>query len=147
MQAAYMSGSFPSLNIICGSGRNSSFAIQGTHHEAFLYFSKDKSPGLQYQLEKDKQQLRPSHIRSINYLDLDQAYATHEFQVQSKFLYQNSLIQNSKEFKAENQVLERNYNRVTIHHFHCKRLSQSLLFIELLKTENQTHTFYFIFII
>jgi hypothetical protein len=39
---------------------------------------------------------------SVNYLDVDQAYATHEFQVQSKFLYQNSLLQNSREFKAEN---------------------------------------------
>ena len=39
---------------------------------------------------------------SVNYLDLDQAYATHKFQAQSKFLYQNSLIQNSGEFKAEN---------------------------------------------
>ena len=45
-QATYMSGSFPSLNIIYGSGRNSSFVIRGTHHEAFLYFSKDKSPEL-----------------------------------------------------------------------------------------------------
>ena len=45
-QATYMSGSFPSLNIIYGFGRNSSFVIQGTHHEAFLYFSKDKSPEL-----------------------------------------------------------------------------------------------------
>ena len=39
---------------------------------------------------------------SINYLDLDQAYATHKFQVQSKSLYQNSFIQNSGEFKAKN---------------------------------------------
>ena len=51
---------------------------------------------------QDKQQLRPSHIISVNYLDLDQAYATHKFQVQSKFLYQNSLMQNLREFKAEN---------------------------------------------
>ena len=29
-------------------------------------------------MEQDKQQLRPSHIISVNYLDLDQAYATHE---------------------------------------------------------------------
>ena len=47
-------------------------------------------------MEQDKQQVRPSHIISVNYLDLDQAYATHEFQVQSKFLYQNSRIQNSR---------------------------------------------------
>jgi hypothetical protein len=60
---------------------------------------------------------------SVNYLDLDQAYATHEFQVQSKFLYQNSHLQYSGEFKAENYVLERNYDRPTIHHFHCKSLS------------------------
>jgi hypothetical protein len=39
---------------------------------------------------------------SVNYLDLDQAYTTHEFQVQNKSLYQNNLIQNSGEFKAKN---------------------------------------------
>jgi hypothetical protein len=38
---------------------------------------------------------------SINHLDLDQAYATHEFQVQGKFLCQINFIQNSGEFKAE----------------------------------------------
>ena len=146
-QAAYMSGSFLNLNIIYGSSRYLSFVIQGTHHVAFLCFSKDKSLELQYHLEQDKQQLRPSHIISINYLDLDQAYATHEFQVQSKSLYQNNFIQNSGEFKDENQVLERNYSRATIHHFRIKRLSlECILFIQLLKTENQTHTFYFVFI-
>ena len=65
-------------------------------------FSKDKSPKLSYHLEQDKQQLRPSHIISVNFLDLDQAFATHEFQVQSKSLYQINLIQNLEEFKAEN---------------------------------------------
>ena len=68
----------------------------------FLCFSKDKSPELLCHLEHDKQQLKPSHIIFVNYLDLDQEYATHEFQVQRKFLYQSSLIQNSGEFKAEN---------------------------------------------
>ena len=101
-QAAYMSGSFPNLTIIYGSGWNSSFVIQGIHHVGFLCFSKDKSLELQYHQEQDKQQLRPSHILSVNYLDLDQAYATHEFHVQSKFLYQTSRIQNLGEFKAKN---------------------------------------------
>ena len=64
--------------------------------------SKNKSLEFWCHLEQDKQQLKPSCIISINYLDLDQAYATHEFQVQSKYLYQNSFIQNSEEFKAEN---------------------------------------------
>ena len=114
--------SFPNLNIIYGSVRNLSFVIQGTHHVEFLCFSKDKSLEFQYHQEQDKQQLGPSHIISVNYLDLDQAYATHEFQVQSKSLYQNNLKQNLGEFNVENQVLERNYNRVTIHHFYFKRL-------------------------
>jgi hypothetical protein len=65
-------------------------------------FLKDKSLEFWCHLEQDKQQLRPSHIISINYLDLDQAYATHEFQVQRKSLYQNNLIQNLGEFKVEN---------------------------------------------
>ena len=82
--------------------RNSSCSI--------FIFLKDKSLELWCHLEQDKQQLRPSHIISINYLDLDQAYATHEFQVQSKSLYQNNLIQNSGEFKAKNLVPKRNYN-------------------------------------
>ena len=125
-----------------GSGGNSSFVIQELII-VFLCFSKDKSPELQCHLEQDKQQVRPFYIISVNYLDLDQAYATHEFQVRSKSLYQNNLIQNSGEFKAENQVLERNYNRATIHHFHFRRLSlESLLFIQLLKEikVNQTHS-------
>ena len=53
-QATYMSGSFSSLNIIFGSGRNSSFVIIGSHHVAFLYFSKDKSLELKCHLEQDK---------------------------------------------------------------------------------------------
>ena len=136
-----MSGNFPRLNIMFGSGRNLSFVIQELIMLPF-YVSQKKSTEFQHHLEQDKQQPRPSHIISINYLDLDQAYATHELQVQSKFSYQNSHIQNSRDFKAKNQVLERNYNRATIHHFYCERLSQSLLFIELLKIklkENQTH--------
>jgi hypothetical protein len=48
-------------------------------------------------MEQDKQQLKPSHIISVNYRDLDQAYATHEFQVQSKSLYQIKFIQYSGE--------------------------------------------------
>jgi hypothetical protein len=67
----------------------------------------------------------PSHIISVNYLDLDQAYATHEFQVQSKFSCPINFIQNSKEFKAEYWIIERNYNRATIYHFHHERLSSS----------------------
>jgi hypothetical protein len=53
-QETYVSRSFPSLNIIYGSGRNSSFVKQGAHHERFLCFSKDKSPELYYHLEQDK---------------------------------------------------------------------------------------------
>ena len=47
------------------------------------------------------------------------------------------------------QVLERNYNRATIHLLYFKRFaSESLLFIQLLKEikANQTHSFYFVFI-
>jgi hypothetical protein len=73
-----MTRSSPSLNIIYGSGRTSRFVKQEAHHERFLCFSKDKSLKLYY-LEQDKQQLKSSHIISVNYLDLDQAYATNEF--------------------------------------------------------------------
>ena len=69
---------------------------------SIFMFLKDKYLELWCHLEQDKQQLRHSHIISVNYLDLDQAYATHEFQVQSKSLYQNNLIQNLGEFKAKN---------------------------------------------
>jgi hypothetical protein len=84
-----------------GSDGNSSFVIQELII-TFLYFSKTKSPEFWCHLEQDKHQLRPSYIISVHYLDLDQAYATHEFQIQSKSLYQNSFIQNSREFNAEN---------------------------------------------
>ena len=130
-----------------GSSRNSSFVIQGTHHVGFSYFSKDKSLELQYHQEQDKQQLRPSHIISVNYLDLAQAYATHEFQIHSKFLYQNSRIQNSGEFKAENQVLERNHDRATSHHFHCKRLSLESFYLTPKNRKLDTHfLFCFLFL-
>ena len=143
-----MSGSFPSLNMY-SSDRNSSFVIQGTHHVEFLCFSKDKSLELQCHQEQDKQQLRPSHIIFVNYLNLDRAYVSHEFQVQSKSLYQNNFIQNLGEFKAENQILERICNRATIHHFHFKRLSsESFLFYSALKNKlKQTrHTLFILFL-
>ena len=142
-----MSGSFTSLNNMYGFGRNSSFIIQELIMQ-HLSFLKDKSLEFQCHLEQDKQQLRPSHIISVNYLDLDHAYATHEFQVQSKSLYQNNLIQNSGEFKDENQVLERNYNKATIHHFHFKRLS-SKTFLFYLAPKNRLkqtrHTLFILF--
>ena len=121
------------------SYRNSSYSI-------FMFF-KVKSLELQCHQEQDKQQDKPSLIISVNYLDLDQAFPTHEFQVQSKFLYQNSRIQISGEFKAENQVLERNYNRETIHHFHIRDYSKSSLFYSAPKNKlKQTrHTFLFCF--
>ena len=103
-----------------------------------------KSLEFQCYLEQDKQQLRPSHIISVNYLDLDQACAPHEFQVQSKFLCQNNLIQNSGEFMAENQVLERNYNRATIHYERSS--SKFFLFIQLLKIEIKANFIHTIFI-
>ena len=138
---------FPSLNNMYGSGGNSSFVIQELITQYFLCFSKDKSLELQCHLEQDNQQLRPSHIISVNYLDLDQAYATHEFQVQSKSLYQNNLIQNLGEFKAKSQLLERNYNRATIHHFYSRDYFESSLFYSALKNKlKQTrHAFYFVF--
>ena len=108
----------------------------------FYVFSKDKSLELQYHQEQDKQQLKPSHIISVNYLDLDQAYATHKFQVQSKSLYQNSRIQNSREFKAKNQVLERNYNRAIIHHFHCNRLFSESFYLSLKNRKLDTHSLF-----
>ena len=151
MQATYMSRSFSSLNTIYGFGRNSSYHTRA-HHVELLCFSKDKSLELQYHLEQDKQQLIPSYIISINYLDLNQAYATHENQVQSKFLYQIKSIQYSEEFRTENQALERNYNRATIHHFDYKRLSSEspFYFIQLLKIKLKanfsTHSFCFVFI-
>ena len=119
------------------SYRNSSYSI-------FMFF-KVKSPEFQCHQEQDKQQLRPSHIISINYLDLYQAYATHEFRVQSKSLNQNNFIQNSGEFKAEYQVLERNYNRATIHHFHSRDYSKSSLFYSTLKNRKPDTYFLFCF--
>ena len=116
----------------------------GTHHVVFLCFSKSKSLELQCHLKQDKQQLRPSHTIFINYLDLDQAYATHEFQVQSKSLYQNSHP------KWENSQLKTRYLKgIAIEKLFIISIARDQpqsLFIQLLKTENQTHTFYFVFI-
>ena len=118
----------------------------GTHHVAFLCFSKDKSPELQYHQEQDKQQLRPSHIRQLP--RLRSSIATHEFQVQSKFSCQNSHIQNSREFKAANQVLERNYKELLFIISILRDYLQSpFYFIQLLKQikANWTHSLYFVF--
>jgi hypothetical protein len=70
--------SFYSLNNMYGSGRNSNFVIQELIIAFFVFF-KDKSLEFLSHLEQDKQQLGLSHIISVNYLDLDQVYAIHEF--------------------------------------------------------------------
>ena len=132
-QAAYMWKFFQPNNMY-GSGGNSSFIIQ-----------EKKYLEPQCHQEQHKQQLRPSHIISVNYLGLDQAYATHEFQVQSKPLCQNNLIQNLGEFEAKSQVLERNYNKVTIHHFHSRDYSESSLFYSTLKNRKPDTYFLFCF--
>ena len=62
-------------------------ALVGTDHVAFLCFSKDKSLEFSVTWNKINKQLRPSHIISVNYLDLDQAYATHESQAYATFSY------------------------------------------------------------
>ena len=149
----HISGSFPSLDKHVWLWQEYKLCHTGSHHVAFLCFSKEISR-IQYHLEQDKQQLRPFHIISVNYLDLDEAYATHEFQVQIKFSCQINLIQNSGEFKAENQVLERNYNRATIHHFHHVRSSSSSIYLLTLKNKLKhtlsklyTHSFYLVSII
>ena len=130
-----MSASFPSQNIVFGSGKNSRFLIQELIMQHFHVFQKINLQNFCVTWNKIKQQLRPSHIISVNYLDLDQAHAAHKFQDQSKSLYQNNLIQNSREFKAENLVLERNYNRATIHHFPLRDYSESSLFYSALKNK------------
>ena len=80
-QASYMSGSFPSLNIIYGSRRNSSFVIQGTHHVEFLCFLKDKSPKLQCHLKQDKQ----SSDLLISYPSITQTLIKHVLPMSFKF--------------------------------------------------------------
>ena len=123
-----MSGSFSQPKKTClALVENKALSYKNSSCSVFMFFSKTKSPKLQGHLEQDKQQLRPSHIISVNYLNLDQAYATLEFQVQSKSLCQNNPIQNSGEFKVENQALERTYNRATIHHVHQKFIEEKVL--------------------
>ena len=148
----HICGSFPSLNNMCGSGGNSSFAIQELIIQHFFIFQKINTLKLSFTLELDKQPLRPSHIISVNHLDLDQAFATHEYQVQSKFLYQIKSIQYLGEFWTKNQALKRNYNRATIHHVHQKFIEEEVLYSQLclfyfISTNNikeNYHTLFFI---
>ena len=78
------------------------------------------------------------HIRQLPRFRLSICH--HEFQVQSKSLYQNNHNQILGEFKAENEVLERNYNRATIHHFHLRNYPQSLFIYSALKNKKlDTH--------
>ena len=102
----HICGSLPCLNNIYGSGRNSSFVIQELIMQDFYVFQKIKSSELQCHLEQDKQQLRPCHIIFINYLDLDQAYATHEFQVQSKSLYQTVVSKTQENSRLKTRYLK-----------------------------------------
>ena len=130
---------FLGLNNMYGSSGNSSFVIQELIMQHFCVFQK---------INLQNSSVTWNKINSSSDLLIsDQAYATHEFQVQRKSLYQNNLIQNSGEFKAENQVLERNYNRATIHHFYLRDYSESSLFYSALKNKlKQTrHTFFILF--
>ena len=105
-------------------GGNSSFVTQELIMYHFYVFQK-KSPELQCHLEQDKQQLRPSHIISVNYLDLDQALLPTSLKFRANSHVKSFFIQNQGEFQVENQVHERNYNRATIHHFYHVRSSSS----------------------
>ena len=103
----------------------------------FHIFQKINLQNFSITWNKITQQLRPSHITSVNYLDLDQAYATHEFQVHSKFLYQNTVSKN-----WENSRLKTRYLKgITIEQlfiiFIARDYPQSP-FIQLLKTKNYT---------
>ena len=137
-----MNGSFPSLNIIYGSGRNSSFVIQGTHHEAFLYFLKDKSLNSSITWNK----INSSSYLLISYPSITQTQINHMLPTSFKFrvnsYIKTALSQHSGELKAKNQVLERNYDRATIHHFHVKRLSSQPFYLAL---KNRKLDTYFLF--
>ena len=104
MQAAYKSRSFPNLNIIYGSGRNSSFVEQGTHHLEFLCFSKDKSLKLQYHLEQDKLSLD----LLISYLSITQTQIKHMLRTSFKFSV-NSYIKIVVSKTRENSRLKTRY--------------------------------------
>ena len=125
---------FSQLNNMYGPGRNSSIVIQELIMQHFYVFQKINS----------------SSDLLISYSSITQTQIKHMLPTSFKFkgnLYQNNLIQNSGEFKAKNQVLERNYNRATIHHFYVRVYSESSLFYSALKNKfKQTrHTFYFVF--
>ena len=136
-------GSFPNLNIIYGSGRNSSFVIQGTHHiECLCFFQKINL----WNSSITRNKINNSSDLLISYSSITQTQIKHMLPTSFKFRV-NSYIKILGEFKDENQVLEWNYNRATIHHFYVKRLSFTVfLFIQLLKIKNQAHTFYFVLI-
>ena len=138
----HISGSFSSLNIICGSSKNSSFVIHELIMQHFYVFQKINLQNFSVTWNRINNSSELLNNISVNYLDLDQAYATHEFQVQSKFLYQNSHIQNSREFKDETRYL----NGITTEQLFIISIARDYPqspFILLLKIENQTHSFYF----
>jgi hypothetical protein len=100
-QTTYMSRSLSSLNNYIALEGIEILAYRNSSCSIFV-FLKDKFLEFQCHFKQDKLQLRPPHIIYVNYLDLDQTYATHEFQVYSKSLRQNNFIRNSVEFKAKN---------------------------------------------
>ena len=126
-----------------------SVGIQALSYRSSSYnifmFLKDKSPELQYHLEQDKQQLKPSHIISINYLYLDQAL------LPTSFMFRvNSYIKTIVSKTREHSRLKTRYLKgITIKQLFIISIARDYPqspFIQLLKTEHQTHTSYFVFI-
>ena len=146
MQATYMNRSIPNLNIIYGSGRNSSFVIQELIMQHFCVFQKINFQNFSVTWNK----INSNSDLLISYPSITQTQIKHSLPMSFKFRvnpYVKTILSKTWEnSRLESQVLERNYNRATIHHFHLRDHSESSLFAnQLLKIEikvNQTHTFH-----
>ena len=117
------------------------------HHVVFLCFSKINLQNFSFTWKK----INNSSDLLISYPSITQTQIKHMLPTSFKFRVNPYIkIVLSKtwgEFKAKNQVLERNYNRATIHHFYLRDYLESSLFYSDPKNKlKQTrHTYLFCF--
>ena len=149
MQAAYMSGSFPNLNIIYGSGRNSSFIIQELLMQDFYVFQKINFQNFSITWNK----INNCSDLLISYPSIIQTQIKNMLPTSFKFTI-NSYIKTILSKTQENSRLKTRYLKgITIEQLFIISIFKDyvespLYFVQLLKIikTNQTHFFNFVFI-
>ena len=140
----HISESFPSLNIIFGSSKNSSFVIQERIMQHFYVFQKINLQNFSITCNK----INNSSNLLISYPSITQTQIKHMPPMSFKFRV-NPHIKTILSKTRENSWLKTRYLKgIAIEKLFIISIARDQpqsLFIQLLKTKNQTHTFYFVF--